>query len=53
MSRSMLLLESALLIGVRGLDGGMSDAGEVEGEEEEKRLAGRVLWRRRLIDGVS
>ena len=47
----MLLLESALLIGVRGLDGGMSDAGELEGEEE-KRLAGRDLWRRRLFEGV-
>lgn len=38
----MLLLESALLIGVRGLDGAMSDKGELEGLEE-KRVAGRVL----------
>lgn len=48
----MLLLESALLIGVRGLDGAMSDKGELEGLEE-KRVAGRVLWSRRPVEAVS
>lgn len=52
MSLSMLLLESALLIGVRGLDGAMSDNGELVGLEE-KRVAGRVLWSRRPIEAVS
>lgn len=41
-SLSMLLLESALLIGVRGLDGAMSDVGELEGLEE-KKFAGRLF----------
>ena len=39
MSLSMLLLESVLLMGVRGLDGAISDVGR-----EKKRVAGRVLW---------
>ena len=39
----MLLLESALLIGVRGLDGAMSNVGELEGLEEEKKVAGRLM----------
>ena len=43
MSLSMLLLESALLIGVRGLEGAMSDVGELEGLEEEKKVAGRLF----------
>lgn len=38
----MLLLESALLIGVRGLEGAMSDVGESEGLEE-KTFAGRLI----------
>ena len=38
----MLLLESALLMGVRGLDGAISEVGELEGLDERK-LAGRVL----------
>lgn len=42
-SLSMLLLESALLIGVRGLDGAMSDIGELEGLEEEKVVGGRLF----------
>ena len=42
MSLSMLLLESALLMGVRGLDGAISEVGELEGLDERK-LAGRVL----------
>lgn len=41
-SLSMLLLESALLIGVRGLGGAMSDVGELEGLEE-KKVAGRLF----------
>ena len=48
----MLLLESALLIGVRGLDGAMSDIGELEGLEEKEDV-GRVLWSRRAIEAVS
>ena len=52
MSLSMLLLESARLMGVRGFDGAMSEVGELEGLEE-KRVAGRVLWSRRPIEGVS
>lgn len=35
----MLLLESALLIGVRGFEGAMSDVGELE----EKKVAGRLI----------
>lgn len=41
-SLSMLLFESALLIGVRGLEGAMSDVGELEGLEE-KKFAGRLI----------
>lgn len=41
-SLSMLLLESALLIGVRGLDGAMSTVGELEGEEE-RTVGGRLF----------
>ena len=41
-SLSMLLLESALLIGVRGLDGAMSNVGELEGVEERK-VGGRFF----------
>ena len=52
MSRSMLLFESALLIGVRGLDGAMSDVGELE-RLEERKVAGRFLRRRRAIEAVS
>ena len=52
MSLSMLLLESARLMGVRGLDGAMSEMGELEGLEE-KDVAGRLLWRRRVIEAVS
>ena len=52
MSLSMLLLESARLMGVRGLDGAMSEMGELEGLEE-KDVAGRLLWRRRAIEAVS
>lgn len=52
MSLSMLLLESARLMGVRGLDGAMSEMGELEGLEE-KGVAGRLLWRRREIEAVS
>ena len=44
-SLSMLLLESALLIGVRGFEGAMSDVGELEGLEE-KKVAGRLILRR-------
>lgn len=51
-SLSMLLLESALLMGVRGLDGAMSDIGEFEGLVERK-VAGRVLWSRRPVEAVS
>lgn len=40
-SLSILLLESALLIGVRGLDGAMSNVGELEGLEE-KKVGGRL-----------
>ena len=42
MSLSMLLLESALLIGVRGLIGAMSDVGEPEGLED-KKVGGRFF----------
>ena len=52
MSLSMLLLESARLMGVRGLDGAMSEMGELEGLEE-KDVAGRLLWRQRAIEAVS
>ena len=41
-SLSMLLLESALFIGVRGVEGAMSDVGESEGLEE-KKVAGRLI----------
>lgn len=41
MSLSMLLLESVLLMGVRGLDGAISVV-----EPGEKRVAERVLWSR-------
>ncbi len=48
----MLLLESALLIGVKGVDGAMSDVGELEGLEEKKAV-GRVLCSRRAAEAVS
>lgn len=52
MSLSMLLLESARLIGVRGLEGAMSDVGELEGLEE-KRVAGRLFLRSLASGGPS
>lgn len=55
-SLSMLLLESALLIGVKGLDGAMSEVGELEGLEE-KKVAGRLILSKpaagRLSEGSS
>lgn len=51
-SLSMLLLESALLIGVRGLDGAMSDVGELEGLEE-KVVAGRFFLSRPPTGALS
>ena len=51
-SLSMLLLESALLIGVRGLDGAMSDIGELEGLEEEK-VGGRLFLSSPAAGAVS
>ena len=51
-SLSMLLFESALLIGVRGLDGAMSDVGELE-RLEEKKVAGRLILSRPPAGAVS
>lgn len=51
-SLSMLLFESALLIGVKGLDGAMSDVGELEGLEE-KEVAGRLMLNRRPAGAAS
>ena len=48
----MLLLESVLLIGVRGLDGAMSDIGELEGLEERK-VAGCLFLSRPPREAVS
>lgn len=51
-SLSMLPLESALLIGVRGLDGAMSDVGELEGLDE-KRVVGRLFLSSLLAGALS
>ncbi len=48
----MLLFESALLIGVRGLDGAMSDVGELAALEEKKD-AGRLILSRPPAGAVS